>query len=274
MAKLIGDGIAVRFGDRAVIQQLSLAVEAGTILSIIGPNGSGKSTLLKALSRNIQPLAGVVLLDGEDIRCLTGKQLARRLAILHQTAAAPADLTVRDLVEYGRFPFRKWWKGGGTVADKDIVDWALAQTGMEPVADRAINTLSGGERQRAWIAMALAQRPEVLLLDEPTTHLDISHQLEILDLVAKLNQEQQITILMVLHDINYASYYSDTVAVLARGKLSAVGRPGEVVTPSMLREVFKVEADVWLNADGCPVCMARRLGALPSTVGMPEGKNG
>ncbi len=262
MAELIGEGITAGYGDRTVIRRLSLAVAAGKILSIIGPNGSGKSTLLKTLARNIQPLEGAVLLDGEDIRHLAGKQLARRLAMLHQTATAPSDLTVRDLVEYGRFPFRNWWRGA-TAADGAIAAWALNQTGLTSLAARPVSTLSGGERQRAWIALALTQQPEVLLLDEPTTHLDISHQLEILDLIAKLNQEQRITILMVLHDINYASFYSDTVAVLTQGKLFAAGPPHEVVTSSMLREVFQVEADVWQNANGRPVSMARRLAAVP-----------
>jgi iron complex transport system ATP-binding protein len=261
MAILAADKLSVGFGGRTVIHRLSLSVERGKILAIVGPNGSGKSTLLKTLSRNLKPLRGSVLLDGRDINRFSVKQLACQLAILHQVSRAPGDLTVRDLVEYGRFPYRNWWKGGAA-EDKEIVEWALAQTELLPFASRQVNTLSGGEQQRAWIAMALAQQPRILLLDEPTTHLDICHQLEILNLITRLNQEQEITIVMVLHDINYAARYSDTVAVLSQGSLYAVGHPAAVITPVMLREVFSVEADIWLDGNGRPVCLTQRLASL------------
>lgn len=262
MAILAADGLSAGFGERVVIRRLSLAVEQGKILSVIGPNGSGKSTLLKVLARNLKPLAGSVRIEGHDILRYSAKKLACQLAILHQASRAPDDLTVGDLVEYGRFPYRTWWRGDAA-ADRKIVAWALQETGLQPLAARTVNTLSGGERQRAWIAMALAQQPRILLLDEPTTHLDICHQLEVLNLIARLNREQEITIVMVLHDMNHAARYSDTVAVLAQGSLYAAGPPAAVITPQMLREVFGVEADIWQDGDGRPVCLARRLAAAP-----------
>ena len=258
MALLVAEKLAAGFGDRTVIRQLSLAVEQGMMLSIIGPNGSGKSTLLKILARNMKPLAGSVLLNGDDIQGYSAKKFARQLAILQQGSRSPNDLTVQELVEYGRFPHQKWW-GGVEAEDRRVLEWALQQMKLSSVAARQVSTLSGGERQRAWIAMALAQKPRVLLLDEPTTHLDICHQLEIMELLQRLNKEQRITIVMVLHDMNCAARYSDTVAVLAQGKLYAAGRPEAVITPRMLREVFGVEADIWPDSQGRPVCLPRQL---------------
>jgi iron complex transport system ATP-binding protein len=260
MIILAADKLSVGFGDKIVIHELSLTVEAGEFLSIIGPNGSGKSTLLKALARNLKPQKGSVLLDGRDINHFSAKGLASQLAILHQAPYAPGDLTVRDLVAYGRYPYQNWWQGSAG-EDKKIVEWALTQTRLQALALRQVNTLSGGERQRAWIAMALAQKPRILLLDEPTTFLDICHQLEILNLITRLNKEQKITIVMVLHDLNFAARYSDTVAVLSQGSLYASGHPAEVITKKMLRGVFGVEADIWQDDNGRPVCLAQRLTA-------------
>lgn len=264
MAVLSAINLTVGFGDKIVIDNLCLKVEQGKILSIIGPNGSGKSTLLKALSREIKPIAGSVLLGGKEIQSISAKERACQLAILHQVSRAAGDLTVRDLVEYGRFPHHKWWKGWSE-EDTEIVDWALAQTGLAELASRLVATLSGGEHQRTWIAMALAQKPRILLLDEPTTYLDISHQLEILDLIARLNREQGLSIVMVLHDINYAARYSDTVAVLRQGSLYASGEPGEIISAKMLREVFGVEADIWPDENGRPVCLAKKLTAAAAS---------
>lgn len=258
MAILSANSLSVGFGDKIIINNLSLDVEQGEILSIIGPNGSGKSTLLKALSRNLKPISGSVLLDGKDIQSFSTNKLASRIAILHQASRAPGDLTVRDLVEYGRFPYQHWWKSRDE-EDKRIAEWALAQTRLEDLANRRLSNLSGGEQQRAWIAMALAQKPRILLLDEPTTYLDICHQLEILELIKQLNREQGISIVMVLHDINYAARYSDTIAVLRHGNLYAAGDPIEIITPTMLREVFGVEADVWIDGDKRPACLAQKL---------------
>lgn len=258
MVILSANSLSAGFGDKIIIHNLSLAVEKGQILSIIGPNGSGKSTLLKVLSRSLMPLKGSVLLDGKDIQSFNAKNLACQLAILHQSSRAPTDLTVRDLVEYGRFPYQHWWKGRNE-EDKRVVEWALEQTRLIDLSARLVSTLSGGEQQRAWIAMALAQKPRILLLDEPTTYLDICHQIEILDLIRQLNREQGITIVMVLHDLNYAARYSDNIAVLRQGSLYAAGYPADMITPTMLREVFQVEADVWSDHNGRPVCLAQKL---------------
>jgi iron complex transport system ATP-binding protein len=258
MAILVADKLSAGFGDRTVINNLSLSVEQGELLAIIGPNGSGKSTLLKILARNLIPQKGSVLLDGRDINRFSAKKLASQLAILHQAPPyIPGDLTVRDLVAYGRFPYQNWWQGG-VADDKKVVEWALAETGLLPFASRQVSTLSGGERQRAWIAMALAQKPRILLFDEPTTYLDLCHQLELLNLISGLNKEQKITIVMALHDMNYAARYSDTVAVLSQGSLYASGHPTEVITKKMLSGVFGVEADIWFDGNGRPICLAER----------------
>jgi iron complex transport system ATP-binding protein len=245
--------LTLGYKNSAVVEKLDLELEKGTILSIIGPNGSGKSTVLRAFSRSLQPLGGLVYLDGRDIYRLSAKDVARRMAILPQSPQAPGDLMVRELVGYGRFPHRNWWRKSRS-EDEMIVNQVLQQTELTALAGRPMNTLSGGERQRAWIAMALAQKPQVLLLDEPTTYLDICHQLAIMQLITALNREHRITVIMVLHDINHAAKYSSQIAVLNRGKLFAVGTPATVITQKMLEEVFGVTADIWLDRDGIPVC--------------------
>ncbi|WP_333593367.1 ABC transporter ATP-binding protein [Anaerospora hongkongensis] len=260
MAILEARNVAVSIGDKPILKELSLPVAQGEIVSILGPNGSGKSTFLKALSRNIKLKAGTITLDGRDIHSFGAKEIACHLAMLHQASRAPGDLTVQDLVEYGRFPYQQWWKGNEK-EDRQVVEWALAQTRMTDLSARRVNTLSGGEQQRAWIAMALAQKPRILLLDEPTTYLDLCHQLEIMELIRQLNKEQGLTIVMVLHDMNHAARYSDTVAVFCQGSLYASGAPVNTITPTMLREVFGVEADIWLDDQGRPVCLAQSLTA-------------
>ncbi len=250
--------LSTGFGKRLLFQDLSLHIPAGSVLSIIGPNGSGKSTLLKVLSRNIKPRQGTILLDGKQLQSYSAVNLARHMAVLPQTPAAPGDLTVHDLVEYGRFPHQSWWKSTQT-EDNHSVQWALEQTSLGDLAERLVSTLSGGERQRVWLAMALAQKPRVLLLDEPTTYLDISHQLEVLDLIARLNKAEGITVVMVLHDINHATRYSDSIAVLTRGGLYALGTPQEVINATTMRDVFGVEADIWQDQDQRLICVARCL---------------
>lgn len=244
--------IEVGFDGKTVLENLTLAVEKGQIISILGPNGSGKSTLLKVLSRNLKPDRGSVYLDGNNLAELSAKVVARKMAVLPQSPEAPKDLTVRDLVEYGRYPHQSWWQGRSG-EDDECVNWALVQTGLEEMSGRIVSTLSGGERQRVWIAMALAQKPEVLLLDEPTTYLDICHQLEIMELLAEFNRVHNITVAMVLHDINHAARYSDCVVVLHQGKVFAVGRPEDVITPHTLRAVFGVESEVTIDNLGKPV---------------------
>ncbi len=250
--------IAVGFDGKSVLENLSLEIEKGQIISILGPNGSGKSTLLKILSRNLKPDKGSVYLDGHNLIELSAKVVARKMAVLPQSPEAPKDLTVRDLVEYGRYPHQKWWQGRSG-EDDECVNWALQQTGLEEMSGRIVSTLSGGERQRVWIAMALAQKPEVLLLDEPTTYLDICHQLEIMELLAEFNRVHQITVAMVLHDINHAARYSDSIVVLHQGKVFAVGRPEDVITPHTLRAVFGVESEITIDHLGKPVVVITGL---------------
>ena len=233
--------ICVSINDKEIVHNLSLEIPEGKVTAIIGPNGCGKSTTLKALSR-ILPYKGSVTFKGSEMSALSQREFAKSLAILTQSPQAPSDLTVNDLVEMGRFPHRGFLGRGGK-DDKEHVEWALAQTGVTAMRNRLLNTLSGGERQRAWIAMALAQRPEVLLLDEPTTYLDICHQLEIMQLIGRLNQELGLTVVMVVHDLNHAIMYADHVVVVKAGNLVTSGAPREIITAELLAEVFKVKAD-------------------------------
>ena len=233
--------ISVSINEKEIVHGISLDIPEGKVTAIIGPNGCGKSTTLKALSR-ILPYKGSVTFKGQEMSTLSQREFAKCLAILTQSPQAPSDLTVNDLVEMGRFPHRGFLGRAGK-DDKEHVEWALEQTGVKEMRYRLLNTLSGGERQRAWIAMALAQRPEVLLLDEPTTYLDICHQLEIMQLITRLNQELGLTVVMVVHDLNHAIMYADHVVVVKAGHLVTSGAPREIITADLLAEVFKVKAD-------------------------------
>ena len=236
--------ISVSINEKEIVHGISLDIPEGKVTAIIGPNGCGKSTTLKALSR-ILPYKGSVTFKGQEMSTLSQREFAKCLAILTQSPQAPSDLTVNDLVEMGRFPHRGFLGRAGK-DDKEHVEWALEQTGVKEMRYRLLNTLSGGERQRAWIAMALAQRPEVLLLDEPTTYLDICHQLEIMQLIGRLNQELGLTVVMVVHDLNHAIMYADHVVVVKAGKLVTSGAPREIITADLLAEVFKVKADEFI----------------------------
>lgn len=258
MGVLKAKDVSVTVQQREILHVDALEIAEGKRTAIIGPNGSGKSTLLKALSGFTKYTRGEVLFEGQEIGRLSKKKIAQKLAILPQGSSAPSDLTVRELVDYGRFPHRKWW-GGISPEDKESVRWALAQTGLDHLKERFVSTLSGGERQRAWIAMALAQKPKVLLLDEPTTYLDIAHQLEVMHIISSLNRENKITVLMVLHDIYHAMEYADEVIVINGGKIIAVGAPYEVVTIALLEDVFGVTAERFRNAEGRSVLLPVRL---------------
>ena len=229
--------IDIAINKKTIIHDLSLAIPDGKITAIIGPNGCGKSTTLKAIARILPSLSH--------------REFARCLAILTQSPVAPTDLTVQDLVEMGRFPHRSFL-GRGDKDDAQHVAWALEQTNMTSMSHRLLHTLSGGERQRAWIAMALAQRPQVLLLDEPTTYLDICHQLEVMQLLDKLNKELGLTVVMVIHDLNHAIQYADYVAVIKAGRLVVSGEPKEIVTSKLLAYVFRVQADEFACSNGLP----------------------
>jgi len=246
------------YGSRTVVRQVSFSVQKGEWLSIVGPNGSGKSTVLRLLSRVLIPQAGRVYLGGRDLHAqLTPQQVARQLALLPQQQRIPAGLTVRQLVSLGRSPHQPWWAWQLTRADWQRVEWALEQTGLGSLALRRVETLSGGERQRAFLALALVQEPQVLLLDEPTTFLDLRHQLELLELLQRLKQEQGLTVVTVLHDLNLAIRYSEQIALLGSGQMQALGSPLAVLTPSRVRQVFGLEVE-WISTPvGPQLCPLR-----------------
>jgi iron complex transport system ATP-binding protein len=258
-APLRADVLRVGYGDRIVVPELSLIVERGTIVSLVGPNGSGKSTLLKVLARLLKPGAGAVYLDGAEISRLPTAEVARRLAVLPQGPVAPPGLTVRELVEQGRYPH------AGALRmlrrqDHESVARAIELTDMTEFAHRHLDSLSGGERQRAWIALALAQDAPVLLLDEPTTFLDLGHQLEVLELIRKLNREHDMTILLVQHDLNQAARYADRMVAMEKGRIVADGPPKEVLTVELLRRVFGVSSSILTDpASRTPVCVPHAL---------------
>ncbi|ADV65950.1 ABC transporter ATP-binding protein [Deinococcus maricopensis] len=263
--KLATRDLRLGYGARPVIDGLNLTLRAGAVTTIIGANGSGKSTLLRSLSRLLHPSGGQVLLDGADLHRLPGKVVAQHLAILPQGPTAPEGLSVEDLVWFGRHPHGGPF-GRRTAEDRRVVEWALDQTGMRVFAARPLDQLSGGQRQRAWIAMSLAQGTDTLLLDEPTTYLDLSHQLEVLHLVRRLNDQEGKTIVMVLHDLNQAVRYSDEVVAVLGGQVYAQGDPGEVMTPALLRDVFGLEAHLLRDPDTgrphvIPYGIARRADA-------------
>ena len=234
------ENLTLGYGDRTVIDSLDLMVPAGKVTAIIGANACGKSTLLRSMSRLLAPRSGHVLLDGKAVHSIPAKQLARTLGLLPQSPIAPEGITVADLVGRGRHPhqgiFARWSKD-----DDDAVAAALDATETAGLADRAVDELSGGQRQRVWIAMALAQQTDLLLLDEPTTFLDVSHQIEVLDLLTDLNRSRGTTIVMVLHDLNLAARYADHLVAVADGKLHAAGRPEDVLTEATVRTVFGMD---------------------------------
>lgn len=250
--------ITITLNHKEILKDISISIPEGKRTVILGPNGSGKSTLLKALAGLLKCSAGSICFDKQELQRISKHQLAKQMAILPQGAEAPKDLTVGDLVDYGRFPHRKWW-GSAPKDDKECVLWALKQTGMEYFQNRLVSTLSGGERQRAWIAMALAQKPKVLLLDEPTTYLDIAHQLEVMNIVSRLNRDNGISVVMVLHDINHAMQFADEIIILKDGTIFAKGEPEKIITVDLLEKVFGVSADVFTNREGKPVLVPMTL---------------
>ena len=249
------DAVEVAYGPRTVVPRLGLAVAPGTWVALVGPNGSGKSTVLRAMARLVAPRAGRVLLDGVDMARIPAKEVARRLAVLPQGPQPPGGITVRELVEQGRHPHRRV-VGPPSATDREAVRESLELTGTLDLADRYAETLSGGERQRVWIALALAQQTQVLLLDEPTTFLDVRHQLEVLDLVASLRLRRRLTVVTVLHDLGHAGRYADRVVALRDGRVMADGTPEEVVTAEVVARVFGVRATVLPDpVTGTPVVL-------------------
>ncbi|MCY0955985.1 ABC transporter ATP-binding protein [Streptomyces sp. H27-H5] len=240
--RLAAKGVTVGYGDRIVIDALDVTVPAGVVTTIIGPNGCGKSTLLRTLSRLLKPTAGSVVLDGEDIAGLRTRDVAKKLGLLPQAPVAPEGLTVADLVARGRHPHQSWLRQWSS-DDASVVERALAMTGVADLANRPVDSLSGGQRQRVWISMTLAQGTDLLLLDEPTTYLDLAHAIDVLDLVDDLH-ESGCTVVMVLHDLNLATRYSDNLIVMKAGSVLAQGHPRDVVTAELLQEAFGLRAKV------------------------------
>ena len=247
--------LSLAYDRTTIIPELDLSLPSGRITALIGANGSGKSTLLRGLGRLLKPRSGGVYLDGQAISSLPTRAVARRMGILPQGPSAPEGLTVRALVAQGRYPhqslFQQW-----TDADERAAERALAITGLRDLADRPLDTLSGGQRQRGWIAMVLAQQTEFLLLDEPTTFLDLAHQIEVLDLIAHLNEAEARTVVMVLHDINQACRYAHHLIALRDGKVVAEGDPAEIVTAPLMEAVFGIGCHVMPDpVTGAPLCV-------------------
>jgi iron complex transport system ATP-binding protein len=259
--KLQTQQLQLSYDGAPIITGLDLNIPAEKITILVGPNGCGKSTLLKGLARLLKPQAGSVYLDGTSIFRLPTKEVAKQMGILPQGPVAPEGLTVRELVAQGRYPHQSWFQQWSK-QDEQITQRALATTNLVELGDRPLETLSGGQRQRAWIAMALAQDTPILLLDEPTTFLDMAHQIEVLDLLYELNQAEGRTIVMVLHDLNQACRYADHLIALRQGQVLAQGSPTEVVTFETVQQVFGLEAQIIQDpVTGTPLCvpLSRRL---------------
>ena len=247
-SRLTARALTLAYDDRTVVHELDLAVPDGKVTVVVGPNACGKSTTLRALGRLLKPAGGSVLLDGTELSRIPTRTIAQSVGLLPQTPVAPEAITVSDLVARGRQPHQRWWQQWSD-ADERAVTEAMERTDITALGDRPVDELSGGQRQRVWIAMALAQDTDLLLLDEPTTYLDIAHQVEVLDLVRRLaapaaDGTRGRTVVTVLHDLNQAARYADHLVAMKAGRIVAEGRPGDVVTAELVREVFGLEAVV------------------------------
>ncbi|MCM3670464.1 ABC transporter ATP-binding protein [Mesobacillus maritimus] len=241
MTRLYTEQLHISYGNNLIVKGLNIKIPDQQITTIIGANGCGKSTLLKAITRVLPHHSGNIILDGESITTENTKKLAKKMAILPQTPESASGLTVGELVSYGRFPHQNGF-GKLTKKDLEVINWSLEVTGIMDFKYRSVDALSGGQRQRVWIAMALAQETEMIFLDEPTTYLDMAHQLEVLELLHKLNKEENRTIVMVLHDLNQAARFADYIIALKNGEVVKAGPSDEVIQPAVLREVFQIDA--------------------------------
>lgn len=259
MVRLYTDDLSIGYGERLIVKELSVQIPDQQITTIIGPNGCGKSTLLKAITRIISHQSGSIVLDGKSVTKENTKQLAKKMAILPQTPESAAGLTVGELVSYGRFPYQTGF-GRLTTKDYEVIEWALQVTGTSEFKYFPVDALSGGQRQRVWIAMALAQETEIIFLDEPTTYLDMAHQLEVLELLQKLNKEEKRTIVMVLHDLNQAARFADNIIALKAGQIVKAGSCEQVITQEVLRDVFQIDAEIGLDPrTNKPMCITYNL---------------
>ncbi|MGZ8805197.1 MAG: ABC transporter ATP-binding protein [Microbacterium sp.] len=264
---LSAESLTLSYGEQTIVRHLDVQIPPGRITAVVGANGCGKSTLLRALARLITPRSGQVVLDGKALHTRPSKEIARTLGLLPQSPIAPEGIVVADLVGRGRHPHQKLL-ARFTPHDYEVVARALAATGIAEFADRSVDELSGGQRQRVWIAMALAQDTDILLLDEPTTFLDVAHQIEVLDLLTDLNRERGTTIVMVLHDINLAARYADHLFAMCDGEIVASGPPAVVVTSELIRTVFDLDSLVVPDpVSGTPIVLPRgRHHVLADTV--------
>ena len=251
--------VSLAYGSVEIVKDVNIEINKGDIVTLIGPNGSGKSTILKSLCRYLKPKVGEVIIEGVNINKINTKKVAKKIAILPQTRNIINDYSIETLVGFGRFPhigFGKKLKA----KDYEVINWALAKTGLTHMKNRSVKTLSGGERQRAFIAMALAQKTEILILDEPTTFLDISYQLEVLELVKEINETLGLTIIMVLHDLNLAARYSHKIYAIKDGKVFKHGITRDLISKDTLKEVFKVEAEIYEDHhNDCPYFIPQRV---------------
>ncbi len=249
------ENLTVSYEKNIIIKNMNLSIPKGKITIIIGANGCGKSTLLKTICRINKIAEGEIFINDKNIKKVKEKEIAKEAAFLPQGPVCPSGLTVKQLVAYGRFPHQKII-GGLTSHDKEMIEWAIKETGLSEFSDREVESLSGGQRQRAWIAMTLAQESELIMLDEPTTYLDMSYQLEVLEILKKLNKEKKRTIVIVLHELNNACRFADNIIGLKKGKIVCEGRPLDVINKENLKEIYGIDAALVKNENGeYPICM-------------------
>lgn len=259
MAAIKIENLYLGYDEKTVVSDFCSDLKKSEIISIIGPNGSGKSTVLKAVAKLLKPQKGAVYVDKKCIGTMSNKEVANKMSVLLQYNSSPSDISVRDLIYFGRMPHKKWYESRNN-EDEKVINQAIKNTNLTHLQDKKVACLSGGERQRVWLAVALAQEPDILLLDEPTTYLDIGYQLELLELVKDLNQNLGMTVIMVLHDLNQAAKYSDTIIVLDKGEIVEVGRPKAVLTHDILNTVYKVEASIYFDKhEDYPIIIPRKV---------------
>ena len=253
------DNVSIAYGKKQILNIVSMEFEKGKITTIIGPNGCGKSSLLKTIPRTVTPVSGTAVFEDKPIKSYSPKELAKKIAYLPQIHTSPDDIDIRTLVSYGRYPYKKFGSGL-TEEDNRIIDETLELTGLSHLSGRLMNNLSGGEKQRAWIAMTICQQPQILLLDEPITYLDVGYQVEVLELVRELCDRLKITIVMVLHDMNFTARYSDRIYVLKDRKVHAYGDPNHVIEREKLKQVFSIESQLYHDdKNDCPIIIPEKL---------------
>lgn len=259
MDSICVQNLSVSYDDNLIIDNMNLSIPKGKISIIIGANGCGKSTLLKTIARVIKPDNGEIYINGINIKNQKEKNIAKQVAFLPQSPVSPKGITIKDLVAFGRFPHQKMM-GGLNSYDKELIEWAIEETGLKDFSNREIDTLSGGQRQRAWIAMTLAQETDIIMLDEPTTYLDMSYQLEVLEVLEKLNKKKEKSVIIVLHELNNACRFADNIIGLKKGNIICKGEPKNVITKENLKEIYGIDVKLQLSDNGkYPLCIEYEL---------------